>query len=75
MAAVRHPPHRSSKHKEPDRVVCVKFCNWALVPSDRLGEPPASVAAVAARCVDCLQLLEVDMVVTGTERRCLNMLF
>jgi hypothetical protein len=41
-------------------VVCVKFSNLIMVPGDAGGEPPVSVAAVAARWVDRLQLLEVE---------------
>jgi hypothetical protein len=42
------------------RVVCVKFCNLTMVPRDAGGEPPVSVAAVAARWVDRLQLLKIE---------------
>ncbi|HTD77533.1 MAG TPA: hypothetical protein VK898_07845, partial [Chloroflexota bacterium] len=43
------------------RVVCVKFSNLIVVLGDASGEPPVSVAAVTARWVDCLQLLEVEL--------------
>ena len=39
----------------------VKFSNLALVSGDRGDEPPVSVAAVAARRVDHLQFLEVEL--------------
>src|SRR6516225_4124696 len=42
-------------------VVCVKFSNLTMVPGDAGGEPPVSVAAVAARWVNPLQLLEVEL--------------
>src|SRR5438128_11508598 len=42
-------------------VVCVKFSNLIVVLGDASGEPPVSVAAVTARWVDCLQLLEVEL--------------
>ena len=42
-------------------VVSVKFSNSALVSGDRGDEPPVSVAAVAARRVDHLQFLEVEL--------------
>ena len=42
-------------------VVCVKFSNLIMVLGDAGGEPPVSVAAVAARWVDRLQLLEVEL--------------
>jgi len=41
--------------------VCVKFSNLTMVPGDAGGEPPVSVAAVAARWVNPLQLLEVEL--------------
>ena len=44
-----------------ERVVCVKFSNLTMVPGDAGGEPPVSVAAVAARWVNPLQLLEVEL--------------
>ena len=41
--------------------MCVKFSNLTMVPGDAGGEPPVSVAAVAARQVDRLQLLEIEL--------------
>jgi hypothetical protein len=42
-------------------VVCVKFSNLTMVLGNDGGEPPVSVAAIAARRVDRLQLLEVEL--------------
>src|SRR5207247_10480594 len=56
------PRHRSILFGgDQSAVVCVKFSNLIVVLGDASGEPPVSVAAVTARWVDCLQLLEVEL--------------
>ena len=42
-------------------VACVKFSNLDMALDDAGGEPPVSVTAVAARWIDRLQLLEVEL--------------
>lgn len=42
------------------RVACVKFSNLIMVVGGVGDKPPVSVAAVAARRVDHLQLLKVE---------------
>src|ERR1700756_1754002 len=56
---MKRSPKALSPPQWPMEVVCVKFSNL-IDGVGRAGEPPASVAAVAARWVDGLQLLEIE---------------
>jgi len=50
-----------ARYRACHRVACVKFSNLIVVLGDAGSEAPVSVAAVAARWVDRLQLLEIEL--------------